>query len=102
VALGVAGSSPVGRPIASILLVGWLSPMVACFSQRQTAECGALLARNGGDGMAYQITLTDEDYARLQTVSSESGKPIEMLVHEAITQQYAPRKTIGTLHHADR
>ena len=49
-----------------------------------------------GTKMAYQITLSDEDYTKLQTMASESGKPIEILVHEAISHRYAPTKTLGT------
>lgn len=49
--------------------------------------------------MAYQITLSEEDYAALSAASARTGEPIEQLVHEAIAQRYStsqPVKQIGT------
>lgn len=42
--------------------------------------------------MAYQIILSEADFNRLQTVSGQSGKPIETLIHEAIERQFDPPK----------
>ena len=39
--------------------------------------------------MAYQITLSEEDYAALSAASARSGTPIEQLVHEAIAIRFA-------------
>lgn len=38
--------------------------------------------------MAYQITLSEEDYAALVAASTQTGEPIEQLVHEAIAARY--------------
>lgn len=38
--------------------------------------------------MAYQITLTDDEYATLSAVASQQGEPIADLVHKAIASQY--------------
>ncbi|MGH2514478.1 MAG: hypothetical protein ACRDHP_02375 [Ktedonobacterales bacterium] len=49
--------------------------------------------------MAYQITLSEEDYAALSAASASSGAPIEQLVHEAIATRFsapAPVKQIGS------
>ena len=47
--------------------------------------------------MAYQVTLTDEDYAALSAAATQRGAPIAELVHEAIAAQYtaAPRLPSG-------
>lgn len=41
--------------------------------------------------MAYQITLSEDDYAALAAASTQTGEPIEQLVHEAITAHYRPQ-----------
>jgi hypothetical protein len=49
--------------------------------------------------MAYQITLSEEDYAALAAASASSGEPIEQLVHEAIATRFTastPVKQIGS------
>lgn len=49
--------------------------------------------------MAYQITLSEEDYAILSAASVRSGEPIEQLVHEAIASRFTtplPVKQIGS------
>lgn len=46
--------------------------------------------------MAHTIALTDEDYARLVSASTHSGKPIEELLHEAITAYSAPPEPSDT------
>ena len=38
--------------------------------------------------MAYQITLTDDEYAALSAAASQQGEPIAELVHKAIASQY--------------
>jgi hypothetical protein len=38
--------------------------------------------------MAYHITLSEEDYAALLAASTQTGEPIEQLVHEAIAARY--------------
>lgn len=38
--------------------------------------------------MAYQITLSEEDYAALAAASAQTGEPIERLLHEAIAAHY--------------
>ncbi|HLY30231.1 MAG TPA: hypothetical protein VKQ36_04335 [Ktedonobacterales bacterium] len=38
--------------------------------------------------MAYQITLTDDDYAALEAVATQRGEPIEALLHQAIVSKY--------------
>lgn len=38
--------------------------------------------------MAYQIVLSDEEYAALTAASTRSGEPIEQLVHDAIMSHY--------------
>ena len=38
--------------------------------------------------MAYQITLSDEDYATLVTAAAQRGLPINILVHTAIANTY--------------
>lgn len=38
--------------------------------------------------MAYHITLSEEDYAALVAASTQTGEPIEQLVHEAIAARY--------------
>ncbi|HEU4784634.1 MAG TPA: hypothetical protein VFS83_14930 [Ktedonobacterales bacterium] len=48
--------------------------------------------------MAFQITLSEEDYAALVAASTQTGEPIEQLVHEAITARYEsppPTRQIG-------
>lgn len=40
--------------------------------------------------MAYQITLTDDEYQRLSAAASQQGKTIEELVHAALTAQLPP------------
>lgn len=39
--------------------------------------------------MAYQmsVTLTDEEYAELSAEATRSGKPVETLVHDILTQR---------------
>jgi len=39
--------------------------------------------------MAHQIAVSDDDYAALAAAARERGTPIETLVHEAITRNYA-------------
>jgi hypothetical protein len=47
--------------------------------------------------MAYQITLSDDDYAALQAASKRTGEPVETLLHEAIAKVLsAPQQTIGS------
>lgn len=41
--------------------------------------------------MAYQITLSEDDYAALEATSTKTGEPIEQLVHEAIAARYIPQ-----------
>ena len=41
--------------------------------------------------MAYQITLSEDDYAALAAASTQTGEPIEQLVHEAIAARYIPQ-----------
>ena len=38
--------------------------------------------------MAYHIALSEEDYATLRAASTQSGEPIETLVHEAIVARF--------------
>jgi len=38
--------------------------------------------------MAYHITLSEEDYAALLAAPTQTGEPIEQLVHEAIAARY--------------
>jgi len=38
--------------------------------------------------VAYQIILSEEDYAALVAASTQTGEPIEQLVHEAIAARY--------------
>lgn len=38
--------------------------------------------------MANHITLSEEDYAALVAASTQTGEPIEQLVHEAIAARY--------------
>jgi len=38
--------------------------------------------------VAYHITLSEEDYAALVAASTQTGEPIEQLVHEAIAARY--------------
>ena len=50
----------------------------------------------GNDGaevrdMAYQITLTDDEYQRLSAAASQQGKTIEELVRAALDQSYSTR-----------
>ena len=42
--------------------------------------------------MAYQVkfTLTDEEYTTLTSESAQSGKPIEELLHEVLSQHIRP------------
>jgi hypothetical protein len=40
--------------------------------------------------MAHMIALSDEDYATLASTAAHSGRPIEELLHEAITAFSAP------------
>lgn len=40
--------------------------------------------------MAHTIELADEDYAALASASAHSGRPIEWLLHEAITEFCSP------------
>jgi hypothetical protein len=49
--------------------------------------------------MAYQITLTDEDYAALAAASARAGMPIENLVHQMIAERFLsqePAKQVGS------
>ena len=47
--------------------------------------------------MAYQITLSDEDYAALQAASQRTGEPVESLLHAAITRALnTQQQTIGS------
>lgn len=46
--------------------------------------------------MAHMIALTDEDYAALVSAAAHSGKPIERLLHEAITAYSAPSQPSAT------
>jgi len=50
--------------------------------------------------MAYQIALSDEDYAALQVAASQRGESMESLLHTAIARQYpmasATRPQLGT------
>lgn len=47
--------------------------------------------------MAYQITLTDEDYAALQAASKRTGEPVESLLHAAIAKALnTQQQTIGS------
>ena len=39
--------------------------------------------------MVHQIAVTDQDYAALTDISARTGTPIEQLVHQAISQQFA-------------
>jgi hypothetical protein len=41
--------------------------------------------------VAYQITLTDEEYAALAAAAAEHGQPVEALVHEFIAAHIRPR-----------
>jgi hypothetical protein len=48
--------------------------------------------------VAYHITLSEEDYAALVAASTQTGEPIEQLVHEAIAARYespSPSRQIG-------
>ncbi len=47
--------------------------------------------------MAYQITLSEEDYAALAAASTQTGEPIEQLVHEAIAARYESEHPIGRM-----
>lgn len=38
--------------------------------------------------MAYQITLSEEDYVALVAASAQTGEPIERLLHKAIAAHY--------------
>ncbi|MGH2516684.1 MAG: CopG family transcriptional regulator [Ktedonobacterales bacterium] len=38
--------------------------------------------------MAYQITLTDDEYVALKTAAEQRKSTIEMLVHEALAEQF--------------
>jgi plasmid stability protein len=40
--------------------------------------------------MAYQITLTDDEYQRLSAAAAQQGKTIEELVRAALDESYAP------------
>ncbi|HUY79402.1 MAG TPA: hypothetical protein VMV29_21710 [Ktedonobacterales bacterium] len=44
--------------------------------------------------MAYQITLTDDEYAALSAAASQQGEPIAELVHKAIASQYTMSSAI--------
>ena len=48
--------------------------------------------------MSYQMTftLTDEEYRALSSESRSSGKPLEVLLHEALRQHIRPSETIHT------
>lgn len=49
--------------------------------------------------MNHQVALSEEDYATLMAASTQSGEPIERLLHEAITARYAqqpPVRQTGT------
>lgn len=48
--------------------------------------------------MAYQITLSDEDYAALQAASQRTGAPVEALLHAAIAKALngQQQQTIGS------
>jgi len=39
--------------------------------------------------MTHQVAITDEDYAALAEASTRLSVPIEQLVHQAISEQYA-------------
>lgn len=41
--------------------------------------------------MAYQITLTDEEYTSLAAVAAERGQPVDALVHEIIADRLHTR-----------
>jgi hypothetical protein len=48
--------------------------------------------------VAYQITLSEDDYAALVAASTQTGEPIEQLVHKAIAARYEspyPSRQIG-------
>jgi hypothetical protein len=52
--------------------------------------------------VAYQITLTDEDYTALAAAATRTGDSIEELVHRAIAERFASRgqaKQIGSYQH---
>ncbi len=50
--------------------------------------------------MAYQIALSDEDYAALLAAASQQGESMESLLHTAIARQYpttsAARPQVGS------
>ncbi|HEY7022879.1 MAG TPA: hypothetical protein VH349_17300 [Ktedonobacterales bacterium] len=47
--------------------------------------------------MAYQITLSDDDYAALQAASKRTGEPVEALLHAAIARALnTQQQTIGS------
>lgn len=39
--------------------------------------------------MAYQIILSDDEYAALSALAAQRGQQIETLVHEALAERYA-------------
>lgn len=41
--------------------------------------------------MAYQITLTDDEYAALAAVAEQAGTTVEALVHEALDERLSRR-----------
>jgi hypothetical protein len=47
--------------------------------------------------MAYQITLSEDDYAALTAAANETGEPIEQLVHEAIAARYLSPPAAGQI-----
>ena len=48
--------------------------------------------------MAYQVALSEEDYAALAAAAEQTGEPIERLLHGAIAARYlqeSPAETAG-------
>ena len=45
--------------------------------------------------MAYQVALSEEDYAALAAASEQTGEPIERLLHEAIAARYPQESPAG-------
>lgn len=43
--------------------------------------------------MAYQITLTDDEYTALKAVAEQRGASVDALVHEALAREYEPSAT---------
>lgn len=46
--------------------------------------------------MAYQITLTDDEYAALSAAAARTGKSVDELAHAAIRRQYTKPATERT------